>query len=66
MAACLCESKGLRDATSDDGAVEEESETHSWAGLEIALMGLVFLAPKVAFSWPPVDRFGKFLGGFMI
>ena len=32
--------------------------------LEIAVIGLVFLAPKVAFSWPSVDRFGNFLGDF--
>ena len=35
------------------------------AGLEIAVIGLVFLAPKVAFSWPSVDRFGKNFGGLM-
>ena len=28
-------------------------------------VGLHFLAAKVAFSWPSVDRFGKFWGGFM-
>ena len=32
-------------------------------GLGIKARGLVFLASKVAFSWPSVDRFGKnFLG----
>ena len=35
-------------------------------GLEIAVIGLVFLAPKIAFSWPSVDRFGKFVSGLMI
>ena len=34
-------------------------------GLEIAVKGLVFLAPKVAFSWPSVDRFGKNFGRLM-
>ena len=28
-------------------------------------VGLHFLAAKVAFTWPSVDRFGKILGGFM-
>ena len=32
------------------------------AGLEIAVIGLVFLAPKVAFSWPSVDRLAKIFG----
>ena len=36
------------------------------SGLEIAVIGLVFLAPKVAFSQPSVDRFGKFFWGLMI
>ena len=36
------------------------------SGLEIDVIGLVFLAQKVVFSWPPVDRFGKFWGGLMI
>ena len=38
----------------------------SLSGLEIAVIGLVFLAPKVAFSWPSVDRFGKKFWGLMI
>ena len=40
-------------------------EWASWSGLEIAVIGLVFLAPKVAFSWPSVDRFGKKFWGPM-
>ena len=35
------------------------------AGLEIAVIGLVFLAPNVAFSWLSVDRFGKKIVGLM-
>ena len=34
-------------------------------GLGIKAWGLVFLASKVAFSWPSVDRFGKKLLGLM-
>ena len=34
--------------------------------LEIAVIGLVFLAPKVAFSWPSADRIGKQFLGLMI
>ena len=37
-----------------------------WPGLEIAVIGLVFLAPKVAFSGLSVDRFGKKFWGLMI
>ena len=37
-----------------------------WPGLEIAVIGLEFFAPKVVFSWPYVDRFGKKFWGLMI
>ena len=36
-----------------------------WPGLGIKAWGLVFLASKVVFSWPSVDRFGKNFGGLM-
>ena len=35
------------------------------SGLGTGAWGLVFLATKVAFSWPSVDRFGKNFGGLM-
>ena len=34
-------------------------------GLGIGAWGLMFLASKVVFSWPSVDRFGKNFGGLM-
>ena len=48
--------------------VKEASHKHMVydQGLEIAVMGLVFFAPKVAFSWPSVYRFCKKIWGLMI
>ena len=37
----------------------------AWVGLQFEVLGLVFSASKVVFSWPSVDRISKKMWGLM-
>ena len=52
----------LGDAVDVGAAGLDNMENLSCTGLEIAVSGLVFLAPKVVFSWPSLDRIANVLG----